>query len=87
MQAGRRAAIGETGTVLRVERQANAGIVMRAAWRTSGSARQQPQETEERSTSLLPRTSPVPQSQIVGQEACGRSPFEPALFLLAWEKL
>ncbi|MGO9258899.1 MAG: hypothetical protein ACLQU1_21645 [Bryobacteraceae bacterium] len=31
-----------------------AGIVMRAAWRTWGSARPQPQETEEPSSGLLP---------------------------------
>ncbi len=45
-----------------------ADIVTHTASRTSGSARQQPQETEGPSTSLLPRTRPsVPQSQIVGQ--------------------
>ncbi|MGO9260061.1 MAG: hypothetical protein ACLQU1_27675 [Bryobacteraceae bacterium] len=39
-----------------------AGIVMRAGWRTSGSARQQPQETGEPSTNLLPhhRTGRAP---------------------------
>ena len=35
-----------------------AGIVMRAAWRTSRSGRRQPQETAEPSTSLLPRIRP-----------------------------
>jgi hypothetical protein len=35
-------------------RAPHAGIVMRAAWRTSRSARRQPRGTEERSTSLPP---------------------------------
>ncbi len=39
----------------RFARRPRAGIVMRAAWRTSGSGRQRPPEAEKPSTSLLPR--------------------------------
>ncbi len=38
---------------------------MRAAWRTSGSARQQPQETEEPSASLLPHGWPLSPRSVI----------------------
>jgi hypothetical protein len=48
----------------------HAAILMRAVWRSSGSARHQPCATEGSSTNLLPRTRPLmPQSQIVGLSA------------------
>ena len=57
-----------SGAGQRFAMRPRAGIVTRAAWRTSGSARQQTQETARPSTRLLQRTRPsVPQSQTVGQ--------------------
>jgi hypothetical protein len=57
----------DADAALRAERHANAGVLMRPAWRASGSARRQPQETAGPSAGLLPHQAFLPQLQIVGR--------------------